>query len=163
MDYSTWSLPQIRERREAFKAWALKRWHVTPPAQSEAEMAAGNGRKYSRGKIRAKAAQNGVEEIYDKVVSLSKEYGLGERPWARCLTLSPPRNGRYALVYIEPKPGHLSLGIWVGNFPQFFDITTEEIQAIIGSGQWFQVGDQNADDFLEMLDRLYLACGLTSH
>jgi hypothetical protein len=64
-------------------------------------------------------------------------------------------------VEIEPKLGRLSVGIWTGNFPQFFGITVEEIQAVIGGEHWFQVENANIDDFLVTLEALYLACGLT--
>lgn len=158
--YAEWGIPQIQERREIMKAWALKRWHVTSPVRPEVKESEENGRKYSRSKIRNIAEKNGVDEIYDRLLALSKRYGLGERPWAHCLTISPPGNGRFALIYIEPKPGRLGVGIWVGSFPRFFDITLEEIQAVIGSDHWFQVENGNLDAFLKMLEALYQACGL---
>lgn len=160
-DYPAWAVAQLQERREAIKVWALQRWHVTPPARPEVRETASEGRKYSQGKIRSLAEKNGVADIYEKILALSAQYGLGSRPWAHCLTISPPGNGRYALVYIEPKPGRLSIGIWTGNFPQFFGITVEEIQAVIGGDHWFQVEKANIDDFLATLETLYLACGLT--
>lgn len=160
-DYPEWTEIQLRERREAIRAWALKRWQVPPPAPPKGGAGTSKKRKHTPERIKNLATQNGVGEIYDKILAISAQYGLGSRAWVNCITLSPPQNRRYALVYIEPKSGRLNVGIWMGNFPKFFGITVEEIQAVIGSDYWFQVDEANVEEFLSMLETLYQACGLT--
>jgi hypothetical protein len=159
-DNSEWGVAQLQARRDALKVWALERWHVTPPPPPEVVETAVEGRKNSQSKIRALAEKNGVVDIYDKVVALSED-GFGLRPYARYLALTPPTNRRFTLMNIEPKPGRLVVDVWATNIPYAFPITIEEIQMIIGSNYRFQVEDKNADDFLAMLMKLYLACGLT--
>ena len=161
-DYSDWGIPQIQKRRKAIKTWALQRWHIERPIETSVKESGENGRKYSRSKIRERAEKNGVGEIYARVVELSKQYGFHSRPWSKHLAITSPTRANVTLVNIEPKPGHLSVSIWATNIPYSFEITVEEIQVIIGSDYLFQVDDTNADDFLKMLEELYLACDPTA-
>jgi hypothetical protein len=157
-----WDPDKIEARRQKIEVWAIKRWHVEKPLEATPGDVEASSRKYTRAKIQALADRNGVGDVYRTIVDKAAQYGIPSRPWAHCVTLSPPSNRRYALGGIWPKPGRVSVGIWFSAFPEFFDISEEEVKAILGSSTWRSVDENNLAEFETQLERLFVELGLTS-
>jgi hypothetical protein len=159
-DYDDWTLDEIQKRREKMKTWTLKRWHVEKPSQEEA-VTRSKG-KFSMANIESLADERGVGDTYHKLLACFKAHGIGLRAWRWCITFTPPGKRQFALGAIWPKQDRLHVGVWRGRFTKHFGLPREEVNEVMDDQSSYFVNEQNVDDLIERLERLFESAGLGS-
>jgi len=150
--YDDWTEAEILARREAIAKWATERWHVTPPEAKEKQDAPA---PFTVESIVARANRNGMGKAFQVILEASQRHGIYPRAHRRCVVFAPPSDHIRALFTIWPKSGRLDTRVWLREFPKYFNVTTEQVKAIMGLEIERDINDANVNDFIARLDRLF--------
>ena len=102
-------------------------------------------------RVRELARQLEVEKAYDAFLAVAASNGLGLRHWPKSVTLTPPGNSRFTLVYVAPKGrGRIEIGWSEENFERFLGVTSQAVRAA-AIEVW---AEQDVDAAVEAAQRL---------
>lgn len=92
-------------------------------------------RKLTVEAIRSMARDAGVEEQFDRFVSMSEQAGLPVQPQRRSVRIAPPQNKTRFLMYARPHSDANGAGLWIytgrAQFVEFFpEIEEQEATAV---------------------------------
>jgi len=145
--YADWTEAEVLTRRQEIERWALARWHVESPPTAPAALPGGKLQM-----VAALAEQHGVGKEFRAILQAIEAHGLYPHPYKSCFMATPPSHHNRALFTVWPGPGKLGVGVWSGAFAQFYAVTSEEAQALLGPRAQ-EITSVNVDDFVARLDR----------
>ena len=158
--YQDWTPATVEERRGEIEAWAIKRWHVEPPRESDGDGAADNTEESGTREDKLRhleelAEQCGVGRVYRTLAAAAGRHGLYLRPWPHALAAAPPANRNAALFSLWPQSGAVRLGFWFANWARFYGVPEQRAQDVMGADKWREITDANVVAFVEGLERLF--------
>ena len=114
-------------------------------------------RRCSVEEIRRQAAEAGVGEQFDRFVKIAEEAGLAVKPHKLSVTIAPPTNHNFTLIYANPswgKSGELYFEVVPAVFAKFFpSISEQEVVDALGALNHLYASGDELDAALNRIKR----------
>ena len=103
------------------------------------------------------AESKGVGDIFDRILSATKNLGFYPRPYKTSIMFTPPSNKTRMLftIWVESKNGGIKTYVGPSAFAEFYPISVEEAVKYIGVDGWRYMNKNDAIEFLNQLQKMF--------
>lgn len=104
------------------------------------------------------ADTEGIGKQFRKILQAATSHGLYPRPWKLSIMYTPPTNRTRMLFTVwatKKSPGSLLSYVGPAAFAEFYPVTHEEVESLLGPDGWRESTAAEVDEFIAGLDRLF--------
>lgn len=132
--------------------------HILVRELAEAEAMPPSKPRTTVGQICQLAESQGIGDQFRKIFDAATRHGMFARPYTRSIMYTPPSNRTRVLLTVQAlksAAGLLSWYVYPPGFAEFYPVTEEQAESLLGPDGWRESTSAEVDGFIARLDQLF--------